>query len=405
MKKYNSTLESSAKLINELYQVGLCTVNDRSEAESFSKNNMISSIQMIFSADALLAMRSSIDHHIIYTLTDPFFLTIMIFMLQDNFYVFGPFAPILQSKQHAIHIIKESGVTGLSVDDYLRYREHFPNLSVESAQHIVNSFIKICDPDSKSYKIRKQEDFIIETTDNTSETSREDQINLLQLRYANEQEFINSVENGDSNSALKYLDKMQRDVQYMKEVGSTIENERIACAITRTTLRMCAAKKGLPAYLIDQLSGQNTREVSNETRIDKILASKEKMVRNFCNAIDQYNTNKYSAIIYNAIIYLNNNFSKELNIDNICEELSISRSYLMTLFKKEIGTSPINYLRSIRIKKACNYLTGTKMSIQEISESVGIPDSNYFVKCFRKEKGQTPSEYRKKHRSPVKKQF
>ena len=123
------------------------------------------------------------------------------------------------------------------------------------------------------------------------------------------------------------------------------------------------------------------------------------MVRNFCSAIDEYNTNAYSALIYNAIIYLTNNYSKELNIDSICNELSISRSYLMALFKKETGTSPMNYLRHIRIKKACNYLAGTNKSIQEISESVGIPDSNYFVKCFRKEIGQTPSEYRKKHSS------
>ena len=398
MEKITDTMENSAKLITELYQVGLCAINNRGDAEEFSKRSMISSIQMILSADALLAMRSSINTLTIYRLTDPFFLSIMVFMLHGNFFVFGPFAPVLQSRQHAVHILKESGIKGLSVDDYLRYREHFPNLSVESAEHIVNCFIKICDPDSKNYKIKNPEDFIVDSVHDTSETLREDRINLLQLRYANEQNFIHCVENGDATGALKYLDKMQRDVRYMKEIGSTIENERIACAITRTTLRLCAAKKGLPAYLIDQLSGQNTREVSRETRIDIILSSKERMVRNFCSAIDEYNTNAYSSIIYNAIFYLNTNFTKELTIDDICNEISVSRSYLMTLFKKETGTSPMNYLRQLRIKKACNYLTGTKKSIQEISENVGIPDSNYFVKCFRKETGQTPSEYRKKHK-------
>ena len=57
--------------------------------------------------------------------------------------------------------------------------------------------------------------------------------------------------------------------------------------------------------------------------------------------------------------------------------------------------TPMNYLRAIRIKKACTLLSGTGKSVQEISESVGIPDSNYFVKQFRKETGMTPTEYRK----------
>ncbi|WP_408606431.1 helix-turn-helix domain-containing protein [Lachnospira pectinoschiza] len=54
------------------------------------------------------------------------------------------------------------------------------------------------------------------------------------------------------------------------------------------------------------------------------------------------------------------------------------------------------YLNQIRMQHAANSLIKTNQSIQEISASVGIYDSNYFVKIFKKEFNLTPTAYRKK---------
>ena len=54
------------------------------------------------------------------------------------------------------------------------------------------------------------------------------------------------------------------------------------------------------------------------------------------------------------------------------------------------------YLHQIRIKKAAYELANTKKSIQDIAALVGILDSNYFVKYFKKEYEMTPSAYRKR---------
>ena len=393
-----ASMETCIKLIQKLFQVRFYTINDFSEAEAFSHNNMLNDLQLILSPDALMTMRSGAESHTLYLLTDLFQISIIVFMLEDNFMLFGPFTSLIHTRKHAAHIISSNDIKELKVEDYLRYREHFPNISKERAEHIVRCFLDTVYGHEENYSLRDPETFAMENVYEDHAKEQKTGIDLLQLRYANEKEFIRSVENGDSSSALRYLDRMQSDVRYMKELGSTIENERIGCAITRTTLRLTAMNVGLPAYIIDKISGQNTREVFRERHLDKILASKEKMVVNFCNAINEHNSEIHSAVVTNAIFFLTSNFKNDITIEDITSELAISKSHFMSVFKKETGTSPMSYLRSIRIKKACTLLSGTGKSIQEISETVGIPDSNYFVKLFRKETGMTPTEYRKSNR-------
>ena len=50
------------------------------------------------------------------------------------------------------------------------------------------------------------------------------------------------------------------------------------------------------------------------------------------------------------------------------------------------------------MENASSLLLSTEYSIQEISVMVGIMDANYFVKLFKKEYGETPSEFRKYHK-------
>jgi hypothetical protein len=348
----SQNIESSLQLIRELYHVALYKINDAKDAEEFSRKNMLHRVQIIFTSEALMTMKKSMNANTIYLLSDAFNISILVFFLKDDFMIFGPFTSLLQTEKHALHILSEHTIDNVSIDQYLRYRNLFPNLSEKEAGHIVQTLIRVCDP-SYGKRLLKMPHIELTSGLEATEAERADYINLLQLRYANEKAFIDCVTRGDADEALEYLNRMQRDVRYMKNIGSTLENERIGCAITRTTLRLSAIRAGLTPYIIDKLSSQNTREISGMTRIEKILESKENMVRNFCLAIKKQQSESYSAIISAAVFYLEHHFSEDIDIATLSSELAVSRSYLMALFKKELSTSPINYLRKVRIKKAC----------------------------------------------------
>lgn len=89
------------------------------------------------------------------------------------------------------------------------------------------------------------------------------------------------------------------------------------------------------------------------------------------------------------------NYFKPLDLDAYAIMCNLSTSRFVHLFKECTGNSPKNYLIWIRIKKACELLENTDLSILKIGEQVGIDDQNYFSRLFKKYTSKSPSEYRK----------
>ncbi|MDE7145485.1 MAG: AraC family transcriptional regulator, partial [Duncaniella sp.] len=67
--------------------------------------------------------------------------------------------------------------------------------------------------------------------------------------------------------------------------------------------------------------------------------------------------------------------------------------------KSLLGVSPSDFLRRIRMQRAEKLITDTSLTFSEIAFSVGFSDPKYFTKCFKKDTGVTPSEYRKKNQN------
>lgn len=81
-----------------------------------------------------------------------------------------------------------------------------------------------------------------------------------------------------------------------------------------------------------------------------------------------------------------------LNLTSAAQHFGFSASYLSRKFKNETGRNFLEYLTECRMKKACELAKrGTKM--YQASSEVGIPDPNYFGRCFRKFTGVNYSEY------------
>jgi AraC family transcriptional regulator, arabinose operon regulatory protein len=74
--------------------------------------------------------------------------------------------------------------------------------------------------------------------------------------------------------------------------------------------------------------------------------------------------------------------------------VNLSPSRFRHLFKQEIGTSPRQYLRELRFRKAETMLATTFLSVKEIAEALGLVPVNHFMKNFKGRHGMTPREYR-----------
>lgn len=92
--------------------------------------------------------------------------------------------------------------------------------------------------------------------------------------------------------------------------------------------------------------------------------------------------------------YIYDHLCDDLSVKHLCEKFNVSKSSLYSISKKSFGKGISEYIRDIRIDKAKELLVNTKMSISAVSETVGIIDTNYFTKHFKRYTGKTPSVWR-----------
>ena len=83
----------------------------------------------------------------------------------------------------------------------------------------------------------------------------------------------------------------------------------------------------------------------------------------------------------------------DLNVTSLCEQLQINNKQMYRKLKQLTGLSPVEYIKSIRLKKAAMLLNQNKFTVSEVLYMVGFSNPSYFSKCFQAEFGKTPKQY------------
>lgn len=100
-------------------------------------------------------------------------------------------------------------------------------------------------------------------------------------------------------------------------------------------------------------------------------------------------------ILKQAKSYLDGHYMDfDCSLTSVAEFIHMSPSHLSFIFKKEVGTTFINYLTNLRIKKAKHLLSSTDLMVYEVSTNVGYENYAYFSTVFKKSVGLSPKEYR-----------
>ena len=93
--------------------------------------------------------------------------------------------------------------------------------------------------------------------------------------------------------------------------------------------------------------------------------------------------------------YIDNHFKENLNLNQLAGLAHVSKYYLAHAFRREFGTSPINYLICRRIEESRFLLRETDHSLSLIAQMLGFSSPSYFSQCFRRVEKISPIEYRR----------
>lgn len=99
-----------------------------------------------------------------------------------------------------------------------------------------------------------------------------------------------------------------------------------------------------------------------------------------------------------VLVYINKHLSESHSIPDIAKGCAMSESCFRRLVNEKTGLSPVRYIARQKIVKAKQLLAVDELSVEEIASILGYYDSAHFIKCFKRETGQTPAQYRKKDR-------
>lgn len=155
--------------------------------------------------------------------------------------------------------------------------------------------------------------------------------------------------------------------------------------------------------LVNQIAGNVKYVIENidfanlKAGLERIyfVEDKQILIEKYLKKIfEECECRKWHAEVVQSMRFMKENYDQDISLNEIADAVSMSESYLSSLFKKESGYSITEYLNKIRIEKAKELIKTTNLKNYEIGDRVGISNPSYFSTVFKKEAEITIQEYR-----------
>lgn len=96
-----------------------------------------------------------------------------------------------------------------------------------------------------------------------------------------------------------------------------------------------------------------------------------------------------------AQAYMKKHLSEKVTITDLCRVVSLSPTYLKTEFQRACGKSIHRWFVELRIHRAAELISDTKLPIYKIAQKVGYESMSQFSSAFKRQYGVTPGKYKK----------
>ena len=101
----------------------------------------------------------------------------------------------------------------------------------------------------------------------------------------------------------------------------------------------------------------------------------------------------YSEYTKKAICYIQQNYKKNISLNEVAEYIGVNSSYLSRIFKEDCGVGFVEYLNNVRIDHAKQIIETNRMKLKDVVKEVGFNSYTYFFKVFKDVLNVTPVEY------------
>lgn len=131
------------------------------------------------------------------------------------------------------------------------------------------------------------------------------------------------------------------------------------------------------------------------TSLTDLISILENILNKVSESINKLLNTQTRKVISKALDFINKHFNEDITLNDVSEHVYMSPWYFSKLFKKETGETFTEFILKCRIEKAKELLKSRiELKAYEVAELVGFNDARYFGQIFKKVTGLTPTEYR-----------
>ena len=117
--------------------------------------------------------------------------------------------------------------------------------------------------------------------------------------------------------------------------------------------------------------------------------------KNYSASLNSEKSSGFKKVLFNEVsAYVYDNCA-DISLEKLSSQFSFSKSYFSRLITKQTGLSFMDYLHLVRLEKAINLLSNTRVPVKEVAGMVGYLNQTYFYKLFSDKYGTTPAKYRR----------
>ncbi|MGF0096228.1 helix-turn-helix domain-containing protein [Peptoniphilus sp. SGI.035] len=179
------------------------------------------------------------------------------------------------------------------------------------------------------------------------------------------------------DKSYKIISKFLKNVENIKDFGYTFNSRELIFLANQ----LIEALKNRDVILITLKILELMYRIANE----KVTENRTKY----------YKEDAMKEEIYQIESYLKTHMKEDIDLNKICKEFKISKSYLNNRFMRIFQYTPMRYLNNMRLIKAEEILISTNKNIIDVCEEVGFKNPSNFARSFKKFTGLSPSKYRR----------
>ncbi|MBO4278927.1 MAG: helix-turn-helix domain-containing protein [Spirochaetales bacterium] len=222
--------------------------------------------------------------------------------------------------------------------------------------------------------------------------------NTAHNTLALEETLMDIVRNGDT-VALKRWASAAPPVQGGRIAGDQLRQMRNTFIVTATLASRAAIRGGMREDDAFTLSDSYIQKAEHLTSFGGIINLQFHMLLDFTEHVERLHVGKHTTkLSLDVANYVRHHLSEPVRVEDLAEELFISRPYLSAKFRKETGQSLTDFILGEKTEEAKRLLRYSDKTSSAIAAYLGFSSQGHFCRVFRTYAGMTPNEYREKHR-------